>query len=122
MFHFYKRSMDEAVGLWALPTAVLLRERGLRGPALRSHSNGESDFGERCCGVSRVSPIVGMCEHAYRLWKGPSVLAGILDFLWKPRQGEIPPKRLSFGSRRRSSRVVRATVFKLLAGEAPNEL
>jgi hypothetical protein len=25
MFHFYKRSMNEAAGLWALPTVVLLR-------------------------------------------------------------------------------------------------
>jgi hypothetical protein len=84
--------MDEAAGLWALPTVVLPRgqvyEAQHHALILFAKVIPAKDVAELAAAQSHSR----MCEHAYRLWKGSSVLAGILDFLWKPRQGEIPPK------------------------------
>ncbi len=91
MFGLYKRAMDEAAGLSALLTMVLLHDEVYKAER------------DALIQLAKVTPAKNaaelaaavhgrMCDHAYRLWKGPSVPMGVLDFLWKARQGEIPSK------------------------------
>jgi hypothetical protein len=48
MFHFYKRSMDEAVGRWALLTVALLRGDPARLGVDLGLVGGEAAERERC--------------------------------------------------------------------------
>jgi hypothetical protein len=91
MFGLYKRSMDEAAGLSALLTLVLLDDE-----VYKAQRNALIEFTKAT--PAKDAAELGLavhsawCERAHALWKGGSVPLGVPGFLWKARQGEIPPK------------------------------
>lgn len=91
MFGTYKRSLDDANGLTALLTLVLLDES-----VYKAQRNALIEFAKQSSAKNAhelaLQTHTAMCELAAKMWKNGKVPLGAPGFLWKAKQGDIEPR------------------------------